>query len=285
MAAIPNLDGKVCLITGANTGIGKVTATELARAGAHVLLACRSAARAEPAVEEIRRQTGSRTVEVVALDLASLASVEECARAFLARELPLHLLVNNAGLAGQRGLTADGFEIAFGVNHVGHFLLTMLLLDRLKASTPARIVTVSSGAHYRAHGIPWRRVREKTRSLTALDEYGVSKLANVLFSAELARRLDGSGVTTYSLHPGFIASDIWRRIPNPFRALAKAFMRSPEEGARTTLHCATAPELAGETGLYYDRCERKRPGRAARDPQLAAELWSRSLDWVGLAER
>jgi retinol dehydrogenase-12 len=281
MPAIPDLEGRVALVTGANTGIGRVTATELARAGARVLLACRSAEKAAPVVDEIRRGTGSDAVEFVPLDLASLASVRACAAAFLRRDLPLHILINNAGLAGQRGLTADGFEVAFGVNHLGHFLLTLLLIERIEASAPARVVTVSSHAHRRASGIRWERLRAPTRTLTAFDEYGVSKLANLLFSAELSRRA-GAGVTTYALHPGVIASDIWRRVPAPLRVLAKAFMRSPEEGARTQLHCATAPELAGETGQYYTDCRPLQPSRVAQDPQLAAELWSRSMDWVSL---
>jgi retinol dehydrogenase 12 len=278
MSTLPNLAGKVALVTGANTGIGRVTATELARAGAHVILACRSAAKTEPVVADIRAETGSDKVEFAALDLASLASVRTCAGDFLRRELPLHILINNAGLAGQRGLTADGFELTFGVNHLGHFLLTRLLLERIEASAPARVVTLSSKAHYRAKAIPWERLREPTRSLTGMDEYGVSKLANILFSAELARRA-GAGVTTYALHPGVIASDIWRRVPGPLRVIAKAFMRSPEEGARTSLHCATAPALAGETGRYYDECQPRQPSPAAQDAQLAADLWSRSLDW------
>jgi NAD(P)-dependent dehydrogenase (short-subunit alcohol dehydrogenase family) len=284
MPALPDLDGKVALVTGANTGIGKVTALELARAGAQVYLACRSAEKTAPVVEEIRGATEATRAEFIPLDLASLASVRACAADFLARGRPLHILVNNAGVAGQRGLTADGFELTFGVNHLGPFLLTMLLLERLKASAPARVVTVSSQAHYGAKGIPWERVRRPTRTLTGLSEYGVSKLANVLFSAELARRLEGSGVTTYSLHPGVIASDIWRRMPAPLRVVAKAFMRSNEEGARTSLHCATAPELIAETGLYYDSCRPRKPGRAARDAQLAHELWTRSLDWTQLSD-
>lgn len=282
MSSLPNLAGKVAVVTGANTGIGRVTAAELAGAGAHVILACRSAAKTEPVVAEIRAATGSDKVEFAELDLADLASVRACAEAFLRRDLPLHILVNNAGLAGHRGLTTDGFELTFGVNHLGHFLLTVLLLDRLRASAPARVVTVSSQAHFRAKEIPWERLREPTRSLTGMDEYGVSKLANVLFTAELSRR-SGAGVTTYALHPGVIASDIWRRIPPPFRALAKAFMRSTEEGALTSLHCATAPDLAGETGQYYEDCKPRRPSRAAQDERLAAELWTRSLDWTALS--
>src|SRR5207253_5663939 len=140
----------------------------------------------------------------------------------------------------------------FGTNYVGPFLLTRLLIDRLRDSAPARIVNVSSEAHYRATGIDWEAVRERTKSVTGFSEYAVSKLANVLHAQELARRLDGAGVTTYSLHPGAIASNVWRRVQWPLDALMKVFMKSIEEGARTTLYCATSPEVAKASGRYYD---------------------------------
>ncbi len=273
-------DRQVAIVTGANTGIGRVTARELARRGAHVIIASRSAERAQSAIDEIRAVAANGLVEFLPLDLGDFESIRRCAEAFLSRNLPLHLLINNAGLAGSRGLTASGFELAFGVNHVGHFLLTQLLLDRILASAPARIVTVASRAHYRASGIDWDHVRQRTRSATGLPEYGVSKLANVLFSAELGRRLQGTGVTTYSLHPGVVASDVWRAVPWPLRSLMKLAMISTEEGALTTLHCATSPAVANETGLYYDKCRVKVPGPAAQNPRLAAELWTRSEAWV-----
>ena len=144
-------------------------------------------------------------------------------------------------------------------------------------------MTVASQSHYGAKGIDWEAVRRRTRTITGMREYGVSKLANVLHSAELGRRLAGSGVTTYSLHPGVIASDIWRRMPFPARQIARSFMSTTEEGARTSLHCATAPELAAETGNYYDGCAQKQPSRQARDPELAAELWRRSEAWTSRA--
>ena len=274
------LSGRVALITGANTGIGLVTARELARQGARLFIACRSGARAQPAVEQIRAASGNAQVEALALDLGDFASVRQCAQIFLARDLPLHLLVNNAGLAGTRGLTASGFELAFGVNHMGHFLLTDLLLERIKASAPARIVTVASRAHTRTSGIDWDAVRKPTRTRTAIEEYAVSKLANVWFSAELGRRLAGSGVTTYALHPGVVASDIWRSLPWPIRPLIKLRMISTEDGALTTLHCASAPELASESGLYYDLCRQRTPSRLGQDQALAAELWRRSAAWL-----
>lgn len=279
-----SLEGRVALVTGANTGIGLVTARELVRAGARVFIACRSEEKARPAIEQIRAETG-KGAELLPLDLADLASVRRCAEAFLAQGLPLHLLVNNAGLAGSRGFTKSGFELAFGVNHLGHFLLTKLLLDAVKDAAKrtgaARIVTVASKAHYRAKGIDWDAVRKPTATITALREYGVAKLANVLFSAELGRRLAGTGVTTYSLHPGVVASDVWRSVPWPIRPLLKASMLTTEQGAETTLYCATSPQCASETGLYYDSSRAVTPGKAAQDPALAAELWRRSEEWVG----
>jgi retinol dehydrogenase 12 len=274
------LSGRVALITGANTGIGWVTACALARQGAHLFITCRNAQVAETALQQIRRESGNPQVEALVLDLGDLASVRDCAQRFLARDLPLHLLVNNAGLAGQRGRTASGFELAFGVNHLGHFLLTWLLLERIQASAPARIVTVASRAHYRASGLDWDALRQSTRSRTGVVEYSNSKLANVLFSAELGRRLAGTGVTTYALHPGVVASDVWRAVPWPIRPLLKLRMISTEEGVRTTLHCATAPQLAGETGLYYDKCQPRTPSAMGRDTALAAALWQRSEAWV-----
>ena len=274
------LSGRVALITGANTGIGLVTARELAARGAQVFIACRSAERAQAALAQIRAASGNAQVELLPLDLGDFDSVRLCAQTFLARGLPLHLLVNNAGLAGQRGFTKSGFELAFGVNHMGHFLLAHLLLDRIKASAPARIVTVASRAHYRAAGLDWEALRQPTRSRTGLAEYSVSKLANVLFSTELGRRLAGSGVTTYALHPGVVASEVWRAVPWPLRALMKLGMIGTEQGALTSVYCATAPEVAQETGLYYDQCHAKTPSLVARDATLAAELWKHSEQWT-----
>jgi NAD(P)-dependent dehydrogenase (short-subunit alcohol dehydrogenase family) len=274
-----DLEGRVCVITGANTGIGRATADALARRGAKLVLACRSEERARPVADAIGAETGA-DVDVVALDLASLASVRAAADALLDRLPAIHILINNGGLPGRRGAaTADGFELAFGVNHMGHFLLTTLLLDRLRASAPARVVTVSSQSHYRAKRIDWDAVRRPGKSLIGMREYEVSKLANVLFSAELARRTRDDGVTTYSLHPGVIASDIWRRIPWPVRPLVTRFMKTNEEGAATSIYCAASPQVADESGLYYDDCATKRPSRLSQDEALAAELWRRSEQW------
>lgn len=279
-----SLQGRVALITGANTGIGLVTARELCAMGARVFIACRSTATGRGAIDTIRKAHPSAQVELLSLDLGDFDSVRRCADAFLKRDLPLHLLINNAGLAGAKGLTKSGFELAFGTNHVGHFLFTKLLLERIKASAaeavPARIVTVSSRAHYRASAIDWKNLQKPTATATALAEYSVSKLANALFSAELSRRLAGTGVNTYALHPGVVASDVWRSVPWPIRPLMKRWMITVEEGALTTLHCATSAEAAHETGLYYDKCKVRTPSTLAKDVALAAELWQRSEGWL-----
>jgi retinol dehydrogenase-12 len=280
-----DLRGRLCVITGASTGIGRVTALELARRGAELVLAGRSPERHAPVVEAIKRETGNAAVEFLPLDLGELSSVRRAAAALIAGQRPLHVLINNAGVAGAPGLTADGFEPAFGINHLGHFLLTTLLLDRLRASAPARVVTVASRAHLRVKGIEWAALSQPKATVTGLREYSVSKLCNVLFSAELARRLAGSGVTTYALHPGVIASDIWRRVPWPVRPIMNAFMEPLEGSAATTLHCAAAPEAAGETGLYYAKSRVARASRVAEDAALAAELWVRSEAWCAAPPR
>lgn len=278
-----DLAGKTYVITGANSGIGKITARELARRGAHVIIASRSADKTLPVIDEIKRETGNDKVEFVALDLADLASVRRCAEELLARNIPIHGLINNAGLAGSRGLTKDGFELTFGTNHLGHYLLTRLLLDRIKESGPARIVNVASDSHYRARGFDWDALRTKTKSVTGYPEYETSKLANVLFTKELARQLEGTNVTTYALHPGVVATNVWRRVPGPLRWVMKKFMITPEQGAQSTIKCATAPELANESGKYYDpKGNERRPSKVASDEALAKELWRKSAEWTGL---
>ena len=275
------LAGRTFLVTGANTGIGLATATALAGRGGRVFVACRSAEKGRAAVAGISAETGNDAVAFLPLDLSDLASVRACAQAFLALGEPLHVLINNAGVGGARGLTKDGFELTFGINHLGHFALTTALLGRLSASAPARVVTVSSDAHYQAPGIDFDAVRRPTASRVGMREYAVSKLGNVLFSQELARRAAGRGITTYALHPGVVASDIWRRIPWPVRPLVKLRMLSTEQGAATSLYCATAPELAGASGRFYAEC-RERAASAVATPELARALWEHSESWTAV---
>lgn len=274
------MKGKVAIVTGSNTGIGRVTAHELAKQGAHVIMACRSEEKTKPVIEEIRASTGNDAVQFVPLDLGSFESVRRAAAEILDLGVPIHLLINNAGLAGAKGTTTDGFELTFGVNHLGHFLFTNLLLDRVRESAPGRIVIVASKAHYKADAIDFDALREPTKSPTGFPEYTVSKLCNVLHAKSLAKRLEGSGVTTYSLHPGVVASDVWRKVPWPFRSLMKLFMISNEDGAKTSLYCATSPEVAAHSGRYYDECREQEPSKLALDAELAEQLWQRSEAWT-----
>ncbi len=275
------LKDRVALVTGGNSGIGRVTAQELAAKGMRVFLTCRTLAKGKPVVDEIRDRTGNPNVECLALELGEFDSVRQCAADFLALDEPLHVLVNNAGIGVQRGITPSGFELAFGTNHLGPFLLTGLLLERIVRSAPARIVMVSSVGHYSASGIDFEAVRRTTKSQSGSDEYYNSKLANVLFGNELSRRLKGTGVNTYSLHPGVVATEVWRRFPRPITAIAKLFMLSVEDGAVPPIYCATSPEVADQSGLYYDRCEIKEASEAARDEAEAQRLWEQSEEWVG----
>jgi NAD(P)-dependent dehydrogenase (short-subunit alcohol dehydrogenase family) len=272
----------IAVVTGSNTGIGRATATELARSGATVVLACRSEAKTIPVVEDIKATTGNDRVEFLQLDLGDFASVRAAASSLLATDRPLHLLVNNAGVAGQRGMTKSGFEMTFGINHVGHFLLTTLLLDRLAESGPARIVNVSSGNHFNAKGIDFEAVRQPTRTFVGLREYDVSKLANVLFTRSLVERVDPERVAVFTVNPGPVATDVWRRMPRPLYAVYRRARRlkSPLEGSRPTLKAATEPGLEKLTGAYVDDdCQLKSVSKVATD-ELAEELWRRSETWV-----
>jgi len=272
-------EGRTFLVTGANTGIGRATAEALARQGGRVYVACRSREKGQAAVAGIKAAAGTDAVWFVPLDLADLDSVRTCASEFLARGEPLHVLVNNAGIGGAHGLTRQGFELTFGVNHLGHFALTNALLGCLTASAPARVVTVSSDSHYSARGIDFEALRRPERGITGLHGYAVSKLCNVLFSQELARRTADTGVTSYALHPGVVASDIWRRVPWPVRPLITRRMLTVDEGAATSLYCATSPDVTQDSGKFYDKCAERAPSRFAT-PELAAELWKRSEEWT-----
>jgi retinol dehydrogenase 12 len=273
-----DLHGRTVLITGASSGIGRATAVALARRGASLVLAGRSEERHRGVLAEAR--AAGATVSHLELDLGELRSVRTCAERFLALDRPLHVLLNNAGVAGSRGLSADGFERTFGINHLGHFLLTELLLERLRRSAPSRIVNVSSKAHYGPQGIDWAALREPTKSRTGFPEYAVSKLCNLLHAKHLGQRLAGSGVSSYALHPGVIASDVWRHVPWGLRQLMLLFMMSNEQGAATSLHCAASEAAATQTGLYYDGSKPEAPSPLADDATLQAALHERSLDWV-----
>ena len=276
------MTGKTVLITGASAGIGKATATELAARGARVALLCRDPAKAEVARAEVRTRTPDAQVDVLELDLRSLGSVRECAAAVLERYPKIDVLLNNAGVFPPTlRTTADGFEEQIGVNHLGHFLLTRLLLDRLAASAPARVVHVSSMMH--AGGkIDFQSFRAPTK-YDAMGAYRQSKLANILFSNELARRAADRGVTSNALHPGGVATEIARDAALWMRVGMRLVGASPAKGARTSVYLASAPEVEGATGKYFVACKEKSPDPAALDPGLARALWDESAKLVGLA--
>lgn len=276
--SLPSQSGKHVVITGANTGIGRVTALELAKAGASLVLAGRSLERTQPVLDELRALGAA--AEFVALDLGDLNSVRSAAAAISEMGRPIHTLINNAGLAGRRGQTTDGFEVQFGVNHVGPFLLTQLLLPQIRGVEGARIVNVASRAHTRVKTFNWDIVVGDTQSKTGFPEYCNSKLANVLFSAELAKREGKHGVNVYSLHPGVVATDIWRSFPGFMERFIKLFMITVDEGAATTIHCATSVQAAEQTGLYYDKCRPIETSKAGKDSGLAAQLWHKTVEWV-----
>ncbi len=265
------------LVTGSNSGIGKALVEALAAKGARLVLACRSEERTLPVLEALRARHPGVDATFLQLDLADLSSVRNAAASFLATSHPLDILVNNAGIAGTRALSKDGYDLTYATNHIGPFLLTNLLLSRLRESAEGRIVNVASGAHRQADHIDWSVLeRHDTPKRSGFADYCVTKLMNVLHVKELARRLAGSTVTTYALHPGAVASNIWRAIPQPLQGFLKLFMLSNEQGAVTPLYCATAPELRGVSGRYYAHSKEVTPSELAQDPALAAELWDRT---------
>jgi NAD(P)-dependent dehydrogenase (short-subunit alcohol dehydrogenase family) len=275
------MDGKVVVITGGNTGIGQATATALAALGATVVITSRVPSRGEAALKEIRSGSGNEHVEMMELDLADFASIRAFAAAVLERYDRIDVLVLNAGLVlGHRTETTEGFENTFGVNHLGHFLLTQLLLERLEASAPSRVVVLASDAHRMAiRGLNFDDL-QSTRHYRAFDAYAKSKLANVLFTRELARRLEGTGVTANCAHPGYVNSHFGRDGDYGFEGFqqlgARLFAISPEEGARTSVHLASAPELTTATGGYYAKSKLRNPSKAARDDAAAGRLWEES---------
>src|SRR5262249_4112739 len=269
------MTGKTCIVTGANSGIGKVTAQELARQGARVVLVCRDRGRGESAASDIKRATGNPNVELMLCDLSSQAEIRRFASEFKSTHDRLDVLVNNAGVyLRKRTTTVDGIESTFAVNHLGYFLLTNLLLDLLKRSAPARVISVSSGAHASGH-INFEDLQGE-QSYGGVRAYCHSKLANILFTRELAKRLAGTGVTANCLHPGAVSTGIFRNLPKLLELIVLAFTMSPEKGARTSIYLATSPEVEGITGRYFVNCVETAPSREAQDDEVAHRLWLES---------
>jgi NAD(P)-dependent dehydrogenase (short-subunit alcohol dehydrogenase family) len=272
------MSGKVTIVTGSNTGIGKETARGLARAGATVVLAVRDIGKGEAARADLVASSPGADVRVMALDLADTASIRAFAAAFQRDFTRLDVLVDNAGLSPKnRGTTKDGFETTFGVNHLGTFLLTNLLVPLLEKSAPARVVVLSSRLHYRGKMV-WDDLQFERRKFSGLAAYNQSKLANVLFTKALARRLAGRGVTVNAVHPGVVATELLRDMPAVITKLVHLFMLSAEDGARCSLDVAMQPELASVTGMYFEKSQAKPGSRDSSDEAAQERLWKLSED-------
>lgn len=277
-----DMAGKTVLITGANSGIGKVAARELARMGATVVMVCRDKVKAEAALREVRSLSGNGHVECMLADLSSQAAIRALARDFMSKHTRLDVLLNNAGLyAPRRVLTVDGIETTFAVNHLAYFLLTQLLLGVLKQSVPSRIINVASGAHRRGR-IEFDNLQGE-RSYSGVMAYSNSKLANILFTRELARRLADTKVTANCVHPGVVATGIFNTTPRIINWLVQTFAMGPEKGAQTSIYLASSSEVEGISGKYFYQQRQKMPKPAALDDAVANELWrvSERLTGVG----
>ncbi|XP_016392483.1 retinol dehydrogenase 12-like [Sinocyclocheilus rhinocerous] len=275
------LDGKTAIVTGANTGIGKETVKDLAMRGARVILACRDLLKAEQAAGDISRDVENANVVVRKLDLADTRSICDFAELIYNTEKSLHLLINNAGVAMcPYSTTADGFETQFGVNHLGHFFLTFLLMDLLKHSAPSRVINVSLAHHM---GKIHFEDLNSEKSYHPVKAYVQSKLANILFTRELAPRAEEMGVSVYAVDPGLVKTDIIRHLNKSLQFFVKTFgflIKPPEEGAYTTLYCALTPDLP--TGAYYSNCAMAPCSRAANDDNTASRLWAVSCHLLGI---
>lgn len=289
------MDGKTVLITGGNTGIGYEAAKDLAIRGAKVIMACRDMEKCEKAMLQIKESAPNAELVPVELDLASLESVRECADQIVKSETKLDVLLNNAGIMScPQWKTKDDFEMQFGVNHLGHFLLTNLLLDLLKRSAPSRIVVVSSSGHTRGR-INWDDIMNE-KNYAPFPVYCQSKLANVLFARELSKKLEGTGVTCNSLHPGLVRTELGRHFNNTDTAwntvkyalawpILKVVFKSPPKGAQTSIYCCVAPELTDVTGKYFADCAVKEESAAAKSDEDAKRLWELSVNLTGLNEQ
>ena len=286
---MPDMQGKTVVVTGANSGIGLETAEAMAGMGARVIVTARSADKGRAAVAGIvERLGGHAQVQLVVFDLADLSSVRRGAEEMLEQAPRIDVLVNNAGVVlSERRESVDGFEATFAINHLGPFLLTNLLLERLVASAPSRIVNVASAAHNMARtGIPFDDL-QSTKRYRGMRVYGESKLANILFTLELSRRLAGSGVTANSLHPGPVrtgygADGDARGFLAFGLVISRPFFLSPAKGARTSIYLSSSPAVEGVTGEYFVKCKPATPRRPAQDSEAAQRLWQVSAELVGL---
>jgi NAD(P)-dependent dehydrogenase (short-subunit alcohol dehydrogenase family) len=279
------MQGKTVLVTGATAGIGKETAYGLAKLGARVVIVGRNEEKTKAVVEELKQRSGNADVHFLLADLSRMAEVRRLATEVLARYPTLHVLVNNAGAINlSRVVTSEGLELTFAMNHLGYFLLANLLLPALERGAPARIVNVASDAH-RGGKLDFDDLQSE-KGYSSFPAYARSKLMNILFSRELARRVKDRGITVNALHPGMVASNFMAK-PGLFGTLGHAFMRvfgiSVEKGARTSIYLASSPEVEGVTGKYFAKCRERSPSRAAQDDEAARRLWDVSERLAGLS--
>jgi NAD(P)-dependent dehydrogenase (short-subunit alcohol dehydrogenase family) len=280
-----NIEGKQVLLTGASRGIGKATALALAKMGANLSLLVRDRALGEKVIEEIRASGAKGKVDLFIADLSSMKDIRRVAEEYKSKHDRLDVLLNNAGAINMdKEKTVDGFERTFATNHLGYFLLTEELLDLLKKSAPSRIVNVASEAHRQVGGIDFDDPMFEKRGYGGFASYGQSKLANILFTRELAKKLEGTGVTANSLHPGVIASGFGRNNKGAFgwimRNVAAPFLGSEENGAKTSVYLASSPDVEGKTGLYWKSSHEARPTRAGQDDEAAKRLWKLSEELI-----
>lgn len=272
------LQGKIAMVTGASSGIGKVTARELAGLGANVIMVCRNQEKAEKAKKEIIASTGNSNVNLLIADLSLLEEVKRCAGEFNARFPKLDILVNNVGMMpGKRTLTAEGFEISWATNHLAPFLLTNLLLEKMQAAESARIVNVSSEAH-RLGQLSFQDLSCPNK-YTAFTAYCDSKLANILFTNELTRRLELTNITANALHPGIVSTNFGQENSGSFKylfQLARPFMTTPEKGARTSIYLAASPHTAGLSGCYFSKMKPIKSAGITYNPNISQRLWTLS---------
>ena len=273
---------KVCMVTGSNTGIGKAVALALAKSGATVVLVCRSHERGEAARAEIAAESGRTDVDLLVADLSLQSEIRRLVMEFKARYTRLDVLINNAAVVTRkRTVTSEGIETMFAVNHLAYFLLTNLLLDTLKASSPSRIINVSSNAHRFIKRLDFDDLQGE-KKFGSLRPYALSKLENIYFTYALARRLEGTGVTVNVLHPGVIRTELNRSMPAFVVWFFNKFTKPPEEGAKTPYYLATAPEVEGVSGKYFDECREKATTPVSHDEQAGEQLWRLSAKLTGL---
>ncbi|MEK6285555.1 MAG: SDR family oxidoreductase [Acidobacteriota bacterium] len=277
------MSSKICVVTGANAGIGKETALGLAKLGATVVMVCRDRERGEAAQHEIKQKSGNDRVELMICDFSSQNSIRQFANDFKQRYDQLDVLVNNAGVVlHERSMTEDGLESTFAINHLGYFLLSNLLLDVLRKSAPSRIVNVASTAH--KYGKLDINAWPAGRDYSAFRAYANSKLANVLFTYELARRLQGTGLSANCLHPGGVGTNLFRGLPGFVQALIKLVTIGPERGARTSIYLASSSEVEGVTGKYFARRRQQKSSEASHNQEAARRLWELSKELTGLQD-